>query len=104
LPLNKEYVAIVGRHAAVVKNTADGLQFLELQGLKNGWVKMGNTDIEIQNMLHDRFGCTKTSKYPHMATYVDVDSMQKTEEFKTLMGYINTDANKQKKGAGGYAK
>lgn len=104
LPLNKEYALHVGHHAAIVKNTADGVQYLELQGYVNGWVPMGKTQGAVADMLHTRFDCTKTSKYTKQAMLVEVDSMQKTSEFKNVMGYINTATDKQKKGAGGYAK
>ena len=39
LELDKEYYMSVGRHAAIVRNTGDGLQYLELQSaIKNGWM------------------------------------------------------------------
>ena len=38
------------------------------------------------------------------AFMIDVDAFKDNEDFKSILGYINTAESKQKKGAGGYAK
>ena len=115
LETGKEYMLICGRHAAIIKNTDNGLQYLEMQsGMKNGWKPFERTfkyeflgrevteKYDVASTLHSRFGCTKTTS--GMYTLVDVDSFQNTEEFRDVLGYINTDPLMQKKGAGGGIK
>lgn len=68
----------------------------------------------VAGTLNMRFGCRKTADrmkignssmvFEKQMTLVEVDSFQNTKEFKTVMGYINTDPAKQKKGASGGIK
>lgn len=103
LDAGKEYVLRTGKHAAIVRKTDKGtLQYLELQSGKkdgNGFKDFDNSTLKV------RFGCTtRKDKYPRTATLAEVDSLGKNEEFRELLGYINTATDKQKKGASGYAK
>ena len=103
LDAGKEYVLRTGKHAAIVRKTDKGtLQYLELQSGKedgNGFKDFDNYTLKV------RFGCTtRKDKYPRTATLVEVDSLGKNEEFRELLGYINTATDKQKKGASGFEK
>ena len=120
LPQDKEYLLIAGRHAAIVKNTEDGLQYLELQNaIKYGWrpfewehkTYYGTTyKHTASDTLADRFGCRKSYRKSYgitiesKITLAEVDSFQATTEFKEMMGYINTDPERQQKGAAGGEK
>lgn len=101
----KEYYLSVGRHAAIVRKTDDGiLQYLELQSSsRSGWINFnGNPRYTLKN----RFGCSQTSgsseKYDFMIDLDDSDF--ETDDFKSLLGYINTAENEQRKGSNGTIK
>ena len=110
LELDKEYYMSVGRHAAIVRNTGDGLQYLELQSaIKNGWMPFDRYG-SIVTTLQKRFGCRKTVDrflgrvWEKEVVLMEVDSFKANSEFKELLGYINTATNKQKKGVTGGVK
>ena len=99
----KEYYFVCGRHAAIVRRTEeDVLQYLELQSARNnGWIDF---DGNPRYTLSTRFG-NRSSEGRDVSTFmIDVDSFKDNEEFKEILGYINTASDKQKKGASGYAK
>lgn len=105
--IGKEYYMCVGRHCAVVRKTADGkLQYLELQSAFNsGWQDF---DGNPKSTLHDRFGCTQGSDggaSQQMDFMIDVsESNFDTDDFRSLLGFLNTEEGKQVKGAGGTIK
>lgn len=110
LELNKEYYMSVGRHASIIRNTADGLQYLELQSaIKNGWMPFDRYG-SVVTTLQKRFGCRKTvdrfagKVWEKEVVLMEVDSFKANSEFKELLGYINTATNKQKKGVTGSVK
>lgn len=110
LELDKEYYMSVGRHAAIVRNTGEGLQYLELQSaIKNGWMPFDRYG-SIVTTLQKRFGCRKTVDrvlgrvWEKEVVLMEVDSFKANSEFKELLGYINTATNKQKKGVTGSVK
>lgn len=110
LELDKEYYMSVGRHAAIVRNTGDGLQYLELQSaIKNGWMPFDRYG-SIVTTLQKRFGCRKTVDrvlgrvWEKEVVLMEVDSFKANSEFKELLGYINTATNRQKKGVTGSVK
>ena len=103
----KEYYLCVGRHAAIVRRTDEGvLQYLELQSAKSsGWTDF---DGNPRYTLSYRFGCTQRSdggvsqRWDFM---VDLDESNfNTDEFKSLLGYINTVESEQRKGEYGTIK
>lgn len=101
----KEYYLCVGRHAAIVRKMDDGiLQYLELQSsTRSGWTNFnGNPRFTLKN----RFGCTQTSgPSAYYDFMIDLnDSNFDTDEFKSLLGYINTAENEQRKGLSGTIK
>lgn len=144
LPYGKEYRLSCGRHAAIIRNTESGYQYLELQSPdKNGWMSFyekeklkatGIVDGKFQyetitekcsmyDTLKRRFGCTVSeNNTPIMRDgklltdqdgrlilgsemrITSVDSYKGNSEFKNILGYINTDSDKQLKGDDGYAK
>lgn len=115
LEKDKEYCLVVGRHASIIRNSSEhGLQYLELQSeLHKGWMPFETDNRSVADTLYRRFGCRKRiqkSRWDaniiirHDVWLVDVDSLQMTEEFKDIMGYINTATDKQKKGVRGFAK
>lgn len=98
----KEYYFVCGRHASIVRKKDGQLQYLELQSShSNGWTNFnGNPRYTLSN----RFGCVSSSGRDVSAFMIDVDAFKDNEDFKSILGYINTAESKQKKGAGGYAK
>lgn len=101
----KEYYLCVGRHAAIVRKTDDGvLQYLELQSAtRSGWTDFnGNPRYTLKN----RFGCTQASgSSAYYDFMIDLnDSNFDTDDFKSLLGYINTTENEQRKGSNGAIK
>lgn len=103
----KEYYLCVGRHAAIVRKTDENiLQFLELQSAKNsGWTNFNGNP---RYTLKSRFGCSSSSDYGVSQLYdfmIDLDESNfDTDEFKSLLGYINTAKDEQKKGTNGTIK
>lgn len=110
--VGKEYYLGVGRHAAIVRKIDDGTkkgkyQYLELQSEKkeeNGWTDFAeNTRYTLMN----RFKCSKMSNRYHQryALMIDVDDEGfKTDEFRSLLGYLNTNEDEQMKGKTGHVK
>lgn len=101
----KLYYLVAGKHAAIVRRTGALLHYLELQsgsaGYPNGWHNF-TAYGSVQDTLKKRFGCRKTvGGYVEL---IDIESLRNNPEFQDLLGYINTDANKQQKGAGGHAR
>ena len=124
IELNKEFLLATGKHVAIIKRTQEeGLQYLEMQSsTSNGWKpfaytiesKWGTNKVTVTETLQKRFGCRKTVDsmkigdrklvFEKKVTLADVDSFKKTDDFKEMLGYINTSTDKQKKGASGFAK
>ena len=113
LELNKEFYLATGKHAAIVRRTEKGVEYLELQSKnKNGWMPFdGNEryDSPLQ-VLMKRFGCRKTvdrsfgSVWEKKVVLMEVDSFKDNDEFEELLGYINTASKAQKKGVLGDVK
>lgn len=101
--VGKEYYLCVGRHASIVRKLEDGkLQYLELQSaLNSGWTDFnGNPRFT----LSSRFGCS-SSLQSAGDFMIDIDESDfATDDFKSLLGYINTAESDQKKGKYGTIK
>ena len=99
----KEYYLSVGRHASIVRVGENGHpQYLELQhATQSGW---HDFSPNIRDTLQGRFGCTTSSRFYSSAYITDLDEFPDNDEFKTLMGYINTAENEQRKGIYGTIK
>lgn len=99
----KEYYLSVGRHASVVRKNDDGVyQYLELQSARDsGWTNFnGNPGYTLKN----RFGCSSSSNYYATAYLTDLDDLKDNVEFRTILGYINTNESAQRKGVYGSIK
>ena len=104
----KEYYLATGRHASIIKKDSDGkLLYLELQANRdtdNGW------NYLTSERLKNRFKCQKTHtvlhgrKYTVKSVLIESESLGESREFQNIVGYINTDEDKQLKGKGGNAK
>lgn len=100
----KRYYFSVGKHSSVIEKRDGAMYYLELQTEnENGWHEL------TKQKLKSRFGCTKTQTIAGMkvdqdAYLIEGGSLSGNAEFNELMGYINTQEDKQKKGAGGRAK
>lgn len=99
---DKQYYFFVGRHAAIVRRAADGrLQYLELQSrYSNGWTNFNGNP---RYTLKTRFGCSGSGR-DFEAVMCDIDELKDSDDFRELLGYINTVKNDQKKGAAGNVK
>ena len=102
----KEYILSTGAHTAVVRRTSSGkgYEYLELQDVSKNGFKPLNTSV-----LKDRFDCKKSHKSFGQTLQVrnflfEVDSLCNSDEFKSILGYINTAKKDQQKGVGGYVK
>ena len=112
LEIGKEYYFSAGKHAAIVRNTQGGPEYLELQSNReNGWKSFkDNIYGSIIRTLMKRFGCRKTEDkmkiggksivFEKKVTIIDVDTLN-TSEFRKMLGYLNTAEEKQMKGASG---
>ena len=102
----KEYYLAVGRHAAIVrKNDAGVLQYLELQSKnRSGWTDF---DGNPRYTLKTRFGCTQKSgaaaDYDFMLDITESD-FTSSDDFRSLLGFLNTEENAQRKGQHGTIK
>ena len=103
--VGKEYYLCVGRHASIVRKTAEGiLQYLELQSpKKSGWTNFNGNP---RHTLANRFGCSSSSGYGEKWDFMlnITDSDFSSDEFKSLLGYLNTAEDEQKKGKHGSIK
>lgn len=103
---NKYYYFTCGKHAAIVRKTEKGYEYLELQNAsaeRNGWHKLTT------ERLKNRFGAQKShtmfgSKFETKECIIDIDLLIKDAGFRKMMGYINTASGDQKKGSHGGEK
>ena len=100
----KEYIIATGRHTSVVRKVGEGYQYLELQSAtSNGWHALDDT------VLKWRFACKRSHatygyKFELDNLLVNVESLNGNKEFETVLGYINTAVDAQRKGVGGGIK
>lgn len=101
--LGKEYYFVSGRHAAIVRKTAEeGLQYLELQSAsRSGWQKF---DGNPRYTLTHRFGDYRLGGFDVESFMIEVDSFKDSDDLRYLLGYINTAENEQRKGKDGTIK
>ena len=101
----KEYYFECGRHAAMVRMVNGDLQYLEMQSgyRPNTWYSFSQYGID--ETLKWRFGAgVKTNGFEVESRVVDAEEMAKDERFLKVLGYINTNPDKQMKGEGGGEK
>lgn len=101
----REYYLCVGRHAAVVRRTEAGaLEYLELQSARySGWTPF---DGNPRYTLINRFGCSSSSGHGERYDFmIDITgSSFDNDDFRTVLGFINTEESKQRKGKYGAPK
>lgn len=99
----KQYYLSVGRHASIVRLNDDGVpQYLELQSAtRSGWTDFQKDVLET---LKWRFGCSSKSSYWNTAYLTDIDQFPDNDEFRTLLGFINTNESDQRNGVHGTIK
>lgn len=96
---SKEYYLAVSEHAAVVKNINGIWHYLELQTEdSNGWFEL------TPESLKERFGASSRRRKLREIMLYDTEELGNSPEFKTALGYLNTNTGNQVKGSGGYAK
>lgn len=100
----KEYYLSTGAHATIVRKLNGKLQYLELQDKTDNGFKQFTSQT-----LKKRFGCKQTHTIQGMkckarSILIDLDEFENKEDFKEILGYINTLEDKQLKGANGSAK
>ena len=93
----KEYYLAVGNHAAIVRKCGGSFQYLELQhpANGNGWHTLDTS------ILQKRFVCIEARSNPCTSILMDVDSMANSSEFCSILGFINTAEETQRKGESG---
>lgn len=100
----KEYYFTSGKHAAIVRKTDKGFEYLELQSAtSNGFKPLNITTLK------DRFGAVKLRKVGKIKVetpdcLIDIDSLKNDPLFKELLGFINTNEANQMKGIKGTIK
>ncbi|RKV79399.1 MAG: hypothetical protein D8H91_06925, partial [Alloprevotella sp.] len=104
MEIGKEYYFACAGHAAIVRKTATGREYLELQSAKsNGFKELD------KNELKWRFGARQSRssrgrKVQSTSYLVSVEQLKSSSGFTELLGYINTNEDKQKKGEKGTRK
>lgn len=94
--IGKTYYAAWQRHAAIVRQVSKGkFEYLELQSAtSNGWKPLDGKTMSW------RFG----GRGRDVGILIDIEMLQNNAGFRKMMGYINTDEDKQRKGASGNIK
>ena len=99
--MGKEYYFTCGLHAAIVRRTETGFEYLELQSpYVNGFKPLD------ENVLKRRFAAKKShtvygTKCETRDCIIDIDLLRKDSGFRRMLGYINTAKDKQRKGKSG---
>lgn len=96
----KEYCLATGAHMAVIKKNGSSFYWLELQSPynDNGWHPLDDS------ILKYRFDAKQRRKYEQSSMIIDCDTLGKSQQFQQLIGYFNTEPNKQKKGVRGHIR
>lgn len=102
--VGKEYYFSCGSHAAIVRKTKTGYEYLELQSAtSNGFKPLTNAELK------NRFGAKKShtsygTKYKTKDCIIEIGLLKKNNGFQKMLGYINTKEDEQKKGKRGTTK
>lgn len=94
---NKEYYLTTGRHATIIRKVGKDFEYLELQTQNNNGFKRLTKDV-----LKKRFSCQKSHtkagiKVNVSNILIDIETLANNSEIKTIIEYINTNPNNQKK-------
>jgi hypothetical protein len=104
----REYYFGIAEHASVVRKVGNTIEYLELQSplsgkLGNGWKPLDDKTLKWR-FKAKRSRSVFGSKFGLDAVLIDASKLQNDKGYRKLLGYINTDAAKQMKGAGGSIK
>ena len=102
----KYYMLSTGQHAAVIRNTGEVFEYLELQSRfpsRNGWHPLDDSS------LVERFYCKELNLYKDRTVHVpseiaELDSLASSSGYNELMGFLNTAPHEQRKGNHGDIK
>lgn len=102
----KEYYLATGGHAAIIRKNENSFEYLELQHPdveRNKFYKLDRFTLK------SRFGCQAShsiyrQKYEVSNILIETESLQNSPEFLDLLGFINTQSDKQVKGSKGNVK
>lgn len=107
---DQEYYFVCGRHAAIVRKNDDGYQYLELQGVNddnspiyNGWHRLDRKALKYRfkaQTRHTSYGMALETE----SCMIEISKLYKDSGYKKMIGYINTQSDKQIKGLGGGLK
>lgn len=100
----KEYYFVCAAHAAIIRKTSTGYEYLELQSATSNGFKPLSKEV-----LKRRFGAKMSRshyghKYKATSCLIDIDLLKSSTGFKKMLGYINTNEKDQRKGARGTMK
>lgn len=100
----KEYYFACAAHASIVRKSANGLEYLELQSATDNGFKPLNKEV-----LKLRFGAKRSrtmyrKKVAISSCIIDIELLNQSTGFRTMLGYINTNKGGQKKGVKGTIK
>lgn len=104
--VEKDVNELTNKEKSIINKRKDekGYEYLELQSASNnGFKKLTNATFS------RRFSCQKSyafmkTKYEMPSILIDADSLKDNDEFRKILGHINTNIYEQKKGGSGYAK
>lgn len=102
----KEYYFACAKHAAVVRKTDSGFEYLEMQSRyadNNKWKPLNDA------VLKSRFGAQRSHtvsgwKVENSNQLISIDALKDQQEFMDILTYINTPEDQQKKGKSGDIK
>lgn len=84
--VGREYFLTTGAHTAIIRKAAKGYEYLDLQDTRfTAWRPVG------QGILKRRFGCSQQHKYRARSVLLDIENLRNNEDFKKILGYINSD-------------
>jgi len=103
--VGKEYYFTCGKHAAIVRKTESGVyEYLELQSPKSNGFKELNSRVLWKRFGAQHYHSVYGLQFNTKDCIIDIDLLKKDATFRKLLGYINTQADKQRKGEKGSIK
>lgn len=107
LSIGKEYYFAIGKHAAIIRKTDNGvIEYLELQSHydeRNTWHLLNKASLKRRfkvQTAYRKYGM----KWEPPTSLIDIDLLKNNAKIKKLLGYINTNEADQMKGAKGRIK
>jgi len=100
----KEYMLTGGNHTSIVRLNNGIPEYLALHRDQNGWLPFEEDKIlkdgskrhqSIEEGIKKVFHCY--GKLVDESSLIDIDQFKDSDEFRDLLGYINTEENRQRK-------